>query len=83
MKFRITYTHIVYSLLIGIFVLVLTNFYTAKYSWRQGYEDGYNDMFIQADSILANQTKSDTTITKLNLVDRDTITYYISKKVAK
>lgn len=72
-------------LVLAIAVIFTISFW---FSYRTGYERGWdkgaNDLFFATidtvQKICEKQLKSDTTTTALNLISKDTITYYLSRK---
>jgi len=53
-----------------------------KACYKKGRYDGAGVMIDTVNNILDKQIKSDTSITKLVLINPDTSTYYLSRKTA-
>jgi hypothetical protein len=64
--------------------IVLCSVVAYESGFKQGWDKGANDLFTATtDTIIAickKQMESDTTITKLILINPDTTTFYLSRK---
>ncbi len=49
-------------------------------NYHEGYSDGYYKAVDTIQYIIDKQKRSDSTVSKVLFIDKDTITYYIQKK---
>lgn len=67
----------------GIGAQYFVNKQNYKTQYNRGIKVGFSYCIDTVNTILQNQGESDTTLTKLTLVSKDTLTYYLSLKIVE